>query len=219
LSCLPPVVLLGAGGHAKVVLDLLHALGRQILGVCDPDLTSKGLHSWRDVPILGRDEAIERYTPTDVELANGIGSLPGSRVRRRLHTRFTRQGYRFATLIHPSAVVGTGIQMGHGVQIMAGVIVHADTRIGDDVILNTGVRVDHDGDIGGHVHVAPGAVVSGGVTIGRGCHIGAGAVLMHGITIGEEAIIGLGTSVIADVAAGHQQTGQPPRSPRRINQE
>ncbi|WP_282041282.1 acetyltransferase [Halomonas alimentaria] len=214
-----PVILLGAGGHAKVVLDLLQTLDRQVLGICDPGLAAKRVETWRDIPVLGDDQAIECYAPTDIELANGTGSLPGNRLRQRLHTQFTRLGYRFATLVHPSAILGSGVDLGQGVQIMAGVIVQADTRIGDDVILNTGVRVDHDGEIGPHVHVAPGAVLSGGITLGERCHIGAGATLLQGVAIGDDAVIGLGTSVIGDVAAHHQQTGQPPRTPRRINQE
>ncbi|MDF3917322.1 acetyltransferase [Salinicola salarius] len=212
-----PIILLGAGGHAKVVLDLIHALNRQILGICDPGLATQGAKVWRGLSVLGNDEVIERYAPSHVELANGTGSLPGSHLRRRLHVQFTRRGYRFATLVHPSAILGSGVELGRGVQIMAGAIVQADTRIGDNAILNTGARIDHDGDIGRHVHVAPGAVISGDVKIGKACHIGAGATLRQGICIGSDAIIGMGTTVIVDVASGHQQTGQPPRAPRRIN--
>lgn len=214
-----PVILLGAGGHAKVVLDLLHALGRQVLGVCDPELADQGRPQWRGLPVLGNDAAIEQYAPDGIELANGTGSLPGNTLRHRLHSKFTRQGYRFATLVHPSAILGSGVDLGQGVQIMAGVIVQADTRIGDDVILNTGARIDHDSEVGDHVHVAPGAVLSGDVTLGDGCHIGAGATLLQGVRLGSQVVIGIGTTVLTNVASGHQQTGQPPRAPRRINQE
>lgn len=214
-----PVILLGAGGHAKVVLDLLHTLDRQVLGVCDPGLAVQGIQQWRGLPVLGNDAAIEQHHPDSIALANGTGSLPGKTLRRRLHAQFTHQGYRFATLIHPSAILGSGVELGQGVQIMAGVIVQADTRIGDDVILNTGARIDHDSEVGDHVHVAPGAVLSGDVTLGDGCHIGAGAILLQGVRLGSEVVIGLGTTVLTDVPSGHQQTGQPPRAPRRINQE
>jgi sugar O-acyltransferase (sialic acid O-acetyltransferase NeuD family) len=214
-----PVILLGAGGHAKVVLDLLQALNRQVLGICDPALAAQGTKSWRSLPVLGDDHAVESYAPAEIELANGTGSLPGNTLRRRLHVQFTRQGYRFTTLVHPSAILGSGVELGQGVQVMAGVIVQADTRIGDDVILNTGARIDHDGEVGHHVHVAPGAVLSGGIRLGNGCHIGAGATLLQGIQVGSEAVVGIGTPVLSNVAAGHQQTGQPPRAPRRINQE
>lgn len=211
-----PVILLGAGGHAKVVLDLLHALDRQIIGICDPGLAAEGAKAWRGLSVLGDDQAVEQYAPTEVELVNGSGSLPGNNARCRLHVQFTRNGYRFATLVHPSAIFGSGVELGQGVQVMAGVIVQAETRIGDDVILNTGARIDHDVQIGDHVHVAPGAVLSGNIRLGSGCHIGAGASLLQGIHIGSGVVIGIGTMVLADVAAGHQQTGQPPRAPYRI---
>ncbi|MFC2992184.1 acetyltransferase [Halomonas tibetensis] len=214
-----PVILLGAGGHAKVVLDLLHALDRQVLGVCDPGLADQGISQWRGLSVLGDDHAVGQYAPADIELANGTGSLPGNTLRRRLHAKFTGLGYRFATLVHPSAILGSGVELGQGVQIMAGVIVQADTRIGDDVILNTGARIDHDCLIGDHVHVAPGVVMSGDVTLGNGCHIGAGVTLLQGIALGSEVVIGIGTTVLNNVMRGHQQTGQPPRAPRRINQE
>jgi UDP-perosamine 4-acetyltransferase len=214
-----PVVLLGAGGHAKVVLDLLQALDRQVIGVCDPGLADQGILQWRDLPVLGSDEAVEQHHPDSIELANGTGSLPGNHLRRRLHAQFTRQGYRFATLIHPSAIFGSGIELGQGVQIMAGVIVQADTHIGDDVILNTGARIDHDGEIGNHVHIAPGAVLSGDVRVADGCHIGSGVVIIQGVRLGRGAVIGAGTTVLSDLLAHHQQTGQPPRTPRRIYQE
>lgn len=214
-----PVILLGAGGHAKVVLDLLQALDRQILGVCDPGLAGQGIPQWRALPVLGDDHAVEQYEPDSIELANGTGSLPGNTLRCRLHAQFTRQGYRFATLVHPSAILGSGIELGQGVQIMAGVIVQADTRIGDDAILNTGARIDHDCRVGDHAHVAPGAVLSGDVQVDRGCHIGAGATLLQGIHIGPGAVVGAGTTVLHDLEAGHRLTGQPARTPHRINQE
>lgn len=214
-----PVILLGAGGHAKVVLDLLYSLDRQVLGVCDPGLTTQGAKVWRGLPVLGNDEVIERYSPNHIELANGTGSLPGSHLRRRLHVQFTRRGYRFAMLVHPSAILGSGIEFGQGVQIMAGVIVQADTRIGEDVILNTGARIDHDCTIGHHVHVAPGAVLSGGVRGGDGCHIGPGAVIIQSVRLGQGAVIGAGTTVLTDLPAHHQLTGQPSRPPIDLNME
>ncbi|MCE8027081.1 acetyltransferase [Halomonas daqingensis] len=214
-----PVILLGGGGHAKVVLDLLHALEREILGVCDPVLATQGIRTWRGLPVLGDDGAVAQYAPDAVELVNGTGSLPGNHLRRRLHEQFAALEYRFTTLVHPSAIIGTGVEFGHGVQVMAGVIVQPDSRLGDDVIINTGSRLDHDTQIGNHVHIAPGAVLSGGVIIGSGCHIGVGATLIQGIRIGSEAVIGAGTTVISDVAGGYLQTGQPPRSPSRIKKE
>ena len=212
-----PVILLGAGGHAKVVLDLLKALDRQVLGICDPALAAQGAKTWRGLPVLGDDHAVEPYLPADIELANGTGSLPGNTLRRRLHEQFTRQGYRFATLVHPNTILGSGVDLGQGGQIMAGVVVQADSRIGENVILNTGTRIDHDCDLGDHVHIAPGTVLSGDVWVEEGSHIGPGATLIQGIRIGQGAVIGAGSTVIKDVPAFHQLTGQPAREVTMIS--
>lgn len=212
-----PVILLGAGGHAKVVLDLLQELDFEILGICDPGLADRDINKWYGLPVLGSDEAVRQHLPDSIALANGIGSLPGHQRRRRLHEQFTGEGYRFVTLVHSSAILGSGVKLGQGVQVMAGVIVQADTCIGDDVILNTGSRIDHDGLIGNHVHVAPGAVLSGDVTVSEDCHIGPGSVIIQGLKLGQGAVVGAGTTVLSDLAAHSQLTGQPPRLPVEIN--
>lgn len=214
-----PIILLGAGGHAKVVVDLLHALDHRILGVCDPELANRGVAQWRGLPVLGNDEIIEEHQPDSIALANGIGSLPNSQLRRRLHQRFKRIGYRFITLVHPSSVLGSGVELGEGVQIMAGTIIQADTKFGNDAIVNTGVRIDHESVIGDHVHVAPGAVLSGNVMVADGCHIGPGAVVIQGIKLGQGAVVGAGTTVLSDLPAQCQLTGQPPRPPVELNRK
>ena len=165
------------------------------------------------MPVLGDDRAIERYAPDAVVLANGLGGLPGNTLRRRINDEFTQKGYRFATLIHSSAFIGSGVELGAGAQIMPGVIVQAGTRLGANSILNTGVRVDHDGEIGDHVHIAPGAVLSGNVRVGRCCHIGPGAILIQGLDVGTGAIIGAGTVVLSDVPPWHKALGQSPNPP------
>lgn len=211
-----PVILLGAGGHAKVVLDLLRANERTVIGVCDPNLARQNTDTWRGVSVLGDDSAIYQYAPDSVELANGMGSLPGSQSRRRLHLTFSRQGYRFATLVHPSAVLGVGVTLDQGVQVMAGCVIQADTCIDEGTIINTAAQIDHDGQIGSHVHIAPGAVLSGEVTVEENAHIGPNATLIQGKRIGKGAIVGAGTTVLRDIFAYHQLTGQPPREPQPL---
>ena len=213
----PPAILLGAGGHAKVVLDLLRDVGFEILGVCDPQLASEHTDQWLGLPVLGDDSAVDRYAPDAVLLANGLGSLPGNSLRRRVNDKFTQKGYCFATLVHSSAIVGSDVKLGSGTQIMAGVIIQAATLIGDDTILNTGARVDHDGEIGDHVHIAPGAVLSGNVSVGNSCHIGPGATVIQGVEIGAGAIIGAGTVVLSNVPPWHKVLGAAPNPPSAMS--
>lgn len=211
-----PIILLGAGGHAKVVLDMLRQLKRSVLGVCDPTLDDIDATTWRGLPVLGDDSVVFTYRSTEVQLANGIGSLPDSNLRHYLHENFTAKGYHFSTLIHPMALIGDGVILGQGAQVMAGAIIQTDTQVGDNVIINTGARIDHDCRLGDHVHVAPGAILSGGVNVGDYCQIGAGAALIQNVTLGRTVIIGAGTTVLSDVPTGHLQTGQPPRQPRPL---
>ena len=98
---------------------------------------------------------------------NGVGSARSTANRQDVYDRFTREGYCFATVIHPSAIVAPEVQIKDGVQIMAGAILQPGSRIGSNAIVNTGAIVDHDCIVGEHAHIAPGAVLSGGVHVGR----------------------------------------------------
>lgn len=190
-----PLVLIGAGGHAKVVLSLARALRREVLGVCDPALAREGATSWRGLPVLGDDAAISGFGPERIVLLNGIGQVPHGTVRQSVHERWASQGFRFVTLIHPCAVVDPTATLGDGVQVMAGAIVQADVTIGADVIVNTGARVDHDCRIGDHVHVAPGAVVCGGVDVGAASFIGASATLLPLVKVGRACLVAAGSTL------------------------
>lgn len=207
-----PLILLGGGGHAKVVLDLMHRLGADVAGICDPKLQADGLSHWRGHPVLGGDEALHSVNPADILLAHGIGSLPGQQARRQLFERLTGMGYTFATLVHPQAVIAEGVELGRGAQVMAGAIIQADARIGDNTIVNTGARIDHDCRIGAHVHIAPGATLCGGVVVGDGAHIGSGATAIQGLSIGASALLGAGATLVKPLAAGGRFLGRAGRA-------
>lgn len=196
-----PRLLLGAGGHAKVLLEVLHLTGVPVAGVCDPGLAGRGEKFWRDVPVLGNDDAVKHFAPDQVLLVNGVGHLPRKDVRFRLHEHWSRLGYQFASLIHPTASHSSTTHLAAGVQIMAGSIIQADTQLGEACIVNTAATIDHDCSIGPHVHFAPGTTVCGGVTVGAHAFIGAGAVVSPGLRIGERAIVGAGSVVLRDVPA------------------
>lgn len=202
--------MLGAGGHAKVLLDTLLSAGSGIKGVVDPVLAGKDTR-WRGISVIGNDDDVLKLNPDQVILVNGTGSLPLSSLRQRLFCRFREAGFQFLSVIHPSALIGAGVKLDEGVQIMAGAIIQADTTIGSNSIINTGALVDHDCVIGRDVHIAPGVVVSGGVTIGEGAHVGTGSSIIQGVSIGAGAIVGAGTVVVKDVPERHKLLGQAPR--------
>lgn len=193
------VVLLGAGGHAKVLLDTLYQQNVSVDAIVDPCLYSK-VDYWKGVSILGDDDYLLNQYPDDYVLVNAVGSLPGSDLRYRLFHKFTSAGFRFLSVVHPSAIIATGVTLSEDTQVMAGVVIQPDTQIGHNVILNSGCRIDHDCRIDSHVHIAPSATLCGGVMVEENVHIGAGAVVIQGIRIGRGSIIGAGSVVVKDVA-------------------
>lgn len=197
-----PLVLLGAGGHARVLLALLRASGRALLGVCDPALQAEGRSYWEGVHVLGSDEALDRLGPAQVELVLGIGQQARSSLRSRLYSDWRARGYSFPPLVHPTAWVAPDVVLSDGVQVMAGAIVQPGCVLGANVTINTRASVDHDCQIGADVHIAPGAVLCGAVQVGDRAFIGAGAVLIQGLHVGEAAFVGAGVTLVRDLAPG-----------------
>jgi UDP-perosamine 4-acetyltransferase len=196
-----PIIIIGGGGHAKVLIDALRLNSHQILGVVDPVAPASGSGP-PGTPYLGGNEVLDRHAPDTIMLVNGVGSLPGRDRRRSLFEELAARGYEFLTVIHPSAVIGAETTFGAGVQIMAGAIVQAGTSIGANTIINTGASIDHDCRIGRDVHIAPGAVLCGSVIVGDGAHIATGSNIVQSITIGANAVIGAGSTIVHDVADG-----------------
>ncbi len=206
-----PVIIIGAGGHAKVVIETLQRSSVGILGATDADPNRHG-QAVLGVPVLGGDDVILAHEPGSVCLANGIGSTTDTSSRRNIFERFKDQGYSFITLIHPAAIVAEDVQIGEGSQVMAGAVVQPGTRIGNNCIINTRASIDHDCTIGDHVHIAPGAVLSGGVVAENGVHVGTGAAVIHDMRIGQQSIIGAGAAVVQSVGANEIVTGVPAKA-------
>jgi sugar O-acyltransferase (sialic acid O-acetyltransferase NeuD family) len=202
-----PVVVLGGGGHARVLIDMLLELNRPILGytMADSEHDPKPLFG---VPCLGSDSYVLTLRTTECELVNGVGSIES---RVNLYHEFNRQSYRFATIVHSTAFVSKRASLMEGVQVMAGAVIQANSNIGVNTIVNTRASVDHDCTIGDHVHIAPGATLCGGVHVGDGTHIGAGATVIQGINIGQGCLVAAGAVVVRDVPDGAKVAGVPGR--------
>lgn len=202
-----PIVFLGGGGHAKVLMETLLLQGRDVIGYTSLKDESGGLQVNR----LGDDRVLAGYDPETILLVNAIGSIKSTLNRRRLFEQFQNNHYHFASVIHPAAVVASDVRIPEGVQIMAGSVVQPGTSLGENTIVNTGALIDHDCVIGAHAHIAPGVVLSGGVHVAEGAHIGTGAVVIQGVAIGANSLVGAGAVIVRDVPPGVTVVGAPGR--------
>ncbi len=193
-----PVIILGAGGHAKVLIDTLLLRAVAITGIVDPDPKKHGT-GILGVPVIGNDDVVHEHEPGAVLLVNGVGSIERPVLRKQLFDKFTARGFTFASVLHPSAVIAKDALLAEGVQVMAGAIIQPGCVIGRNSIINTRASVDHDCTIADHVHVAPGVTLSGGVSVGEQVHIGTGATVLQGVRIGRNSTIGAGAVVLHDV--------------------
>jgi sugar O-acyltransferase (sialic acid O-acetyltransferase NeuD family) len=178
------LILIGSGGHARVVTDLLSVLGYSIHGIVAPSDQGLG-HQY-----LGSDEVLDSVSSHDFDLVMGIGTSNGVALRNQMYLKLKRQGFIFPTLIHPSAVVSERTKIEAGVQIMAGAVIQSGTTIDENVIINTRASLDHDCKIGFGVHICPGAILCGNIKVGPHSFIGAGAVCIPDIEVGEQIVVG-----------------------------
>jgi sugar O-acyltransferase (sialic acid O-acetyltransferase NeuD family) len=204
-----PLIVVGGGGHAKVLISTLLLQHRSVLGFVDPKPLLPPLLG---IAHLGDDCAAFLHPPDQVRLVNGVGSIDSTVLRRAVYEKFRERQYIFDTVIHPSAIIAPEVHIEDGVQIMAGAVVQPGSRLGANVIINTGARVDHDCVIDAHSHVAPGVTLSGHVYIGKGAHVGTGASIIQGIKVNAGGIVGAGAVVIDDVPAGATVVGVPAKA-------
>lgn len=200
------ILILGAGGHGKVVADILCARGAPVWGFLDDDPTTWGTLRL-GLPVLGAVATHAARAPEGVIL--GIGDIAARRALVALLGPSVTP--RWCVAIHPRATVARSVAVGCGVAVMAGAVVNPDATLGNHSIINTGATVDHDCVIGPHAHIAPGVHLAGGVRVGCGALVGIGASVMPNVTIGAGAVVAAGAVVIADVPDGVTVRGVPAR--------
>jgi sugar O-acyltransferase (sialic acid O-acetyltransferase NeuD family) len=193
-----PVLIIGGGGHTKVLIEALKLRSTTILGILDADPSKCGTDV-SGIRVLGDDNTLSSYSPDTLQLVNGIGSVHVPKIRMTIFEKFKAKGFTFATVIHPSAVVASDVVIDEGAQIMAGAVIQPGCTIGSNAIVNTNVSVDHDCLIGCHVHLSPGVTLSGGVRVGDAVHLGSGATVIQGVIIGKNSLVGAGAVVVNDI--------------------
>lgn len=205
-----PIIIIGAGGHLKVIIDVTRLLGYEILFATDIDVNLHGT-TIMGVGIAGNDDKISAFPPSDVYLANGIGIANGTGPRRDIFEKWSASGYQFPSLVHPNAVIADNVIIEDGVQCMVGSIVQPGVRLGKNSIINNRAGIDHDVHIGEHSFIGPGVSVGGHVIINDSAFIGSGVSITQNISIGERTIVGAGSTVIRSLDADSKAVGNPAR--------
>jgi len=207
------VVGIGAGGHAKIIIDMLQLRGEyEIAGLVDsnPELVGTQVLG---VPVLGGDDLLPKLVREGVAHAFvGVASLTNILLNKRVFDQACELGFNLINVIHPTAVVSPSVRMGSGNRIFAGAIINPDAVLGNNIAITTGAIVDHECHVGDHAQIAPGAQLAGNVTLGEGSLVGIGASIIQGVRIGRYSIVGGGAVVINDVPDYTTVVGVPART-------
>ncbi|MBI4339604.1 MAG: acetyltransferase [Chloroflexi bacterium] len=207
-----PVVIYGAGGHAKVVIDILEISGQHhILGLVDDDPAKAGT-TYCGHRVLGNMRTLLDWKGEPISLILAIGD---NNVRSRLAARLS--SFPFVAAVHPTATLARGVHIGEGTVVMAHVVMNPGSSAGHHAIINTGAIVDHDCVIGDFAHLSPGVYLGGHVQVGQRTHIGIGASVVNDMTIGPGSIIGAGAAVVENIPPGVVAVGVPARVLRSVD--
>lgn len=200
------MVIIGAGGHAKVIIDILQSsIEYEIVGLLDKnrDRTISNLN------VLGDDSLLPSLYKQGIHYA--FIAIGDNRIRVQLAKRATNIGFKLINAISPFAYISPSAILGSGIAIMAGSVINASTQIENNTIINTGATIDHDCFIGDSCNVSPGCTISGNVTIGNGTFVGTGAKVIDGVNIGAWSIIGAGAVIIDNIPENCLAVGIPAR--------
>lgn len=193
-----PLVIIGSGGHAAVLVDILRQKKRNVIAIISPGvIATNGVLS--GIQHFCQDDDVLNFDKNEIMLINGIGSMPKCQLRANLYQYFIKLGYEFETVVAESAIISDYARLENGVQVMPGAIIQTGATIGVNSIINTGAIVDHDCALGANNHVAPGAVLSGQVISKSNVHFGTGSCVIQSIKIGKNVVVGAGASITKDI--------------------
>lgn len=199
------LVIVGAGGHAKIVIDTVRQINRvsptySIVGLVD-DVT--GTTELCGFPVAS---AIEQFDSDCFVVAIG-----DNKVRKEKFEQLVSKGLQAATIMHPGAIVSPDAKIGEGTLVVAGAVINIAATVGSNCIINTTASIDHDCAIGNHCHIGPGAVLAGNVVVGEGAFLGIGTKVIPHVCIGDWATAGAGAVLVGNVSAGAKVVGVPAR--------
>lgn len=191
------IIIIGAGGHGKVIADCVKAFFRDSNGIWNHqtiaflDDNKPAGSEVMGIPVLGKIEDCVKFK--DAAFLIGIGD---NSMRKQIAMQYD---LNYITILHPSAIVGTGVHIDKGTVVMANAVINAETKIGAHCVINTGAIIEHDNKISDYVHISPGAVLGGNVSVGTGTWVGIGAVVRNNIEITGDCKVGAGAVVVKDI--------------------
>lgn len=195
------LIIIGASGHGKVIADIAIKNGYEIVGFLDDN---DAIQSILGFSVLGKVKEVPLYQE-NCEFVIAIGS---NAIRKKIAEKYDVE---WATLIHPSAVIGTDVQIDNGSVVMANAVINPSAKVGQHCIVNTGAIVEHDNVLADYVHVSPKAALAGTVHVGEGTHIGIGACVKNNLEIVDGVVVGAGAVVVKDVCEKGVYIGVPAR--------
>jgi len=204
-------VIVGNGGHAKVVIDILREMGGyEIIGITtDKECSSD---SFCGYPILGNDDILSGLIKNGIKnAAIGIGGFRDNSLRKKIYKKIEIAGFRIVSAVHPSAVISRTVSMGQGNIIFPGVIINTDVRIGNNVIIATGSTIDHETVIKDNVLISAGVNVGASTVIEEGALLAIGSKVVSGINIGKDSLVAAGAVIVNDVRQNSRVFGIPAR--------
>lgn len=193
------IILVGGGGHCKVIIDAIESAGKfKIYGIIDSSLP-RGT-AVLNIEVLGKDDMLPQLFKKGIGYAFiSVGSVGNTETRNKIYKNLKDIGFDLPVIVHPKAIVSKYVEFGEGAFVAAGAVINAGTKIGNNVIVNTLSSVDHDCEIGDFVHIAPGATLSGGVKVGDCVHVGVGARIVQCLNIKENSFIKAGALITENI--------------------
>ncbi len=201
------IIVIGGGGHAKVVISILKKIDRfNILGYSELEDYGPLLN----INYLGNDDlVIDNYADKSMSVVLGVGQIKSPELRKHLVKKYINAGFNFPAIISSHAIVNEAVTVGNGTVVMDNVVINTGSIIGNHSILNTSSTIEHNCSIGDYVHIAPGSTLSGEVTVGNSTFIGAGSTIANSVSISKDCIIGAGSLVRKNISQSGLYVGNP----------
>ena len=197
------VVIIGAGGHAKVIADIVLLSGDNLIGFLDDNKEKQGLTIFKGYKVIGKISDADKYQNSYFIIAIG-DNYRRSDIAEKLNLKYY-------TAIHPKAIIADTVKIGEGTVVMAGAVINPSTKVGKHCIVNTSCSIDHDNTLEDYVHISPGAHLAGTVYIEEYTWICAGATVSNNISISSDIIVGAGATVLKNLSTAGTYVGTPAR--------